>query len=552
MMKMMRVCRQRVVLLAMSGVLISACGTTLPEPNPQGRHLQVPELVEEGRGIPGIVQSSSTALLPEPSAQETPELLSVVVQDVPVRELLFAIARDAGVNVDVNPNVLGVVSLNVVDRTLPQILDRIGRQIDIRWRIDPISGLEVEADTPFLKTYQVDYVNVARESTTDFTATSAFGSVGGADSGGTGSNNSTAALRQTSTNRFWETLNANLLAIMGEAGGGEADQGSVNVISNVENGIVLVRGTSRQHNEIQRFLDFVRSRSLAQVLIEATIVEVELSDQYQSGVDWAVIGRDSGQLDFVQSLNGLNLTESPVSTLTLDRSAGPDALATSMRMLSQFGNLRVLSSPKLMALNNQTAMLRVVDNRVFFTLDVQAGTPATVNGPGTPPTYTSEINTIPVGFVMGVTPQIGEGDQVTLNVRPTISRILRYVNDPNPTLNSNNVVNGIPEVQIREMESILKVYSGQIAVLGGLMQDSIDDQTSGLPGLSRLPGVGGLFSYKEEVAKKTELIVFIRPVVIKDASLDSDLSPYRDFLSDIDVNSDGFMTSRFTEDNDGR
>ncbi|MEZ5526034.1 MAG: hypothetical protein R3F26_00665 [Gammaproteobacteria bacterium] len=551
-MKMMRVCRQRVVLLAMSGVLISACGTTLPEPNPQGRHLQVPELVEEGRGIPGIVQSSSTALLPEPSAQETPELLSVVVQDVPVRELLFAIARDAGVNVDVNPNVLGVVSLNVVDRTLPQILDRIGRQIDIRWRIDPISGLEVEADTPFLKTYQVDYVNVARESTTDFTATSAFGSVGGADSGGTGSNNSTAALRQTSTNRFWETLNANLLAIMGEAGGGEADQGSVNVISNVENGIVLVRGTSRQHNEIQRFLDFVRSRSLAQVLIEATIVEVELSDQYQSGVDWAVIGRDSGQLDFVQSLNGLNLTESPVSTLTLDRSAGPDALATSMRMLSQFGNLRVLSSPKLMALNNQTAMLRVVDNRVFFTLDVQAGTPATVNGPGTPPTYTSEINTIPVGFVMGVTPQIGEGDQVTLNVRPTISRILRYVNDPNPTLNSNNVVNGIPEVQIREMESILKVYSGQIAVLGGLMQDSIDDQTSGLPGLSRLPGVGGLFSYKEEVAKKTELIVFIRPVVIKDASLDSDLSPYRDFLSDIDVNSDGFMTSRFTEDNDGR
>ena len=551
-MKMMRVCRQRVVLLAMSGVLISACGTTLPEPNPQGRHLQVPELVEEGRGIPGIVQSSSTALLPEPSAQETPELLSVVVQDVPVRELLFAIARDAGVNVDVNPNVLGVVSLNVVDRTLPQILDRIGRQIDIRWRIDPISGLEVEADTPFLKTYQVDYVNVARESTTDFTVTSAFGSVGGADSGTTGSNNSTAALRQTSTNRFWETLNANLLAIMGEAGGGEADQGSVNVISNVENGIVLVRGTSRQHNEIQRFLDFVRSRSLAQVLIEATIVEVELSDQYQSGVDWAVIGRDSGQLDFVQSLNGLNLTESPVSTLTLDRSAGPDALATSMRMLSQFGNLRVLSSPKLMALNNQTAMLRVVDNRVFFTVDVQAGTPATVNGPGTPPTYTSEINTVPVGFVMGVTPQIGEGDQVTLNVRPTISRILRYVNDPNPTLSNYNVVNGIPEVQIREMESILKVYSGQIAVLGGLMQDSIDDQTSGLPGLSRLPGVGGLFSYKDEVAKKTELIVFIRPVVIKDASLDSDLSPYRDFLSDIDVSSDGFMTSRFTEDNDGR
>jgi general secretion pathway protein D len=131
---------------------------------------------------------------------------------------------------------------------------------------------------------------------------------------------------------------------------------------------------------------------------------------------------------------------------------------------------------------------------------------------------------------MTVTPQVGDDDQVTLNVRPTISRIVRFVDDPNPALAEERIVNAIPEVQIREMESILKVYSGQVAILGGLMQDSLNTNIDGVPYLSRLPGVGGLFSYTDEQASKTELIIFIRPVVIKQASLSGDLEAYRSYL----------------------
>jgi general secretion pathway protein D len=131
---------------------------------------------------------------------------------------------------------------------------------------------------------------------------------------------------------------------------------------------------------------------------------------------------------------------------------------------------------------------------------------------------------------MTVTPQVGDDDQVTLNVRPTISRIVRFVDDPSPALAGQEIVNSIPEVQIREMESILKVYSGQVAILGGLMQDSLNTNVDGVPYLSRLPGVGGLFSYKDEQASKTELIIFIRPVVIKQASLNGDLEAYRSYL----------------------
>ena len=530
-------------LLALTSMwMLTSCGTSLPVENEQVRHLLPPAEVASD-DIPDVVRTP--AILPEPSAREAPELFSVVVQDVSARELLFAIARDAGVNIDVHPLVIGSVSLNAIDQTLPQILDRIGRQVDMRWTMNQSNGLMVELDSPYLQTYRVDYVNVSRDSNTGFSVSTTIANVGRVSTGSSsqGTNNSVASLNQNSSNNFWSTLTANLQSIMGESSAGSEGESSA-IITNPESGLITVRATSREHREIRAYLDNVKTRSLYQVMIEATVVEVSLNDRYQAGVDWASLSRDSGQVDFLQSLSGLNLSDAPASMLTIDKSAGPDAVSVTMKMLSRFGDIRVLSSPKIMALNNQAAMLRVVDNKVFFTIEVEPGIPATATTPATPATYTSTINTVPVGFVMSVTPQISENDQVTLNVRPTISRIVRYVNDPSPALVDAGVVNAVPEIQIREIESILKVFSGQIAVLGGLMQDSLETSTTGMPGLSKLPGIGGLFSYKDESAVKTELIVFIRPVVIKQPSLDGDLNEYREFLPPAGLSSDGLFTSQ--------
>jgi MSHA biogenesis protein MshL len=537
-------------LLSMGALsLLAACGMTLPEDTAGVRHILPPEpLVSEE--IPDVVRPLN--LLPQPQAAVAPELFSVVVQDVSVRELLFALARDASINIDVHPQVIGIVSINAIDQTLPQILDRIGRQVDMRWSVDQSNGLMVEPDSPYIQTYRVDYVNVTRDSNTGFNVANAITSVGGASGASSGTNNSIASLNQSSSNSFWETLEANLLAILGESVTGGEGAAAAAIIPNPESGIVTVRANSRQHGEIRDFLEYVGTRSLYQVLIEATVVEVSLNDRYQAGVDWATLSRDSGQVDFLQSMAGLNLSDTPASMLTIDKSAGPDAISATMKMLSQFGDLRVLSSPKIMALNNQAAMLRVVDNKVYFTIEVVAGTPATANGPGTPAVYTSTVQTVPVGFVMSVTPQISENDQVTLNVRPTISRIVRYVNDPSPGLVDAGVVNPVPEIQIREIESILKVFSGQVAVLGGLMQDSLENSNTGLPGLSRLPAIGNLFGYRDETAVKTELIVFIRPVVIKQPSLDGDLQEYREFLPSSGLSSDGLVTSKFRDANTRR
>lgn len=509
--------------------VLSACDS-LPPPTAAadfelpGRHINAEEAPAASSDIPDIVRDLPVVTPPQP--EQPMELYSVVVQDVAVRELLFAMARDAEINIDVSSDITGNVSINAIDQTLPQILERIARQVAIRWSFQGDDYLVVQPDLPVLRTYRIDYVNVSRSAESEVSVSSAVSSGVGGDSGSE-SNNSTTVLNQASANQFWDTLRGNLQTILGEAG---EDSGPSSIIVSPETGLVTVRATEREHEEIYDFIESVRTRALYQVLIEATVVEVNLDDRFQSGVDWAMLARDSGQISFSQDLTGLNLSSSPTNVLTIDKSAGPDAINATISLLSQFGKTQVLSSPRLMALNNQTAMLRVVDSKIYFTIDVEAGFPATATSPAIPPTFTSEVHTVPVGFTMAVTPQISENDQVTLNVRPTISRIIRFVDDPNPALADAQVVNSIPEIQIREIESILTVDSGEIAILGGLMQDTVDSDVAGLPGISRVPVLGNMFSYRDDNKIKTELIIFIRPVVVRQPGLNGGLQNYRQFL----------------------
>ena len=528
--------------LSVSVLFLTACSTTqlqttVPPGNVEnGRHLEAPanqSEAPEDNAIPEVVETLPLISVPEPVAE--PDLYSVSVMDVPVRDLLFRVARDANINIDIHPAISGQVSLNAIDQSIPQILERLSQQINIRWTFDDSDNVLVEPDLPYWQIYEIDYVNVIRsaETSTDIATSITTGG---------GGNNSTANLSQNSNYDFWTSLTNNIISLLSEIStGGENIDLSNSVVPNRESGLLNIRATGRQHREVQSFLSLVQNRSLSQVLIEATVVEVNLSDNYQSGVDWnAIINNSDLDINFGQNLLGANLNAAPTNELIISgNDTTGESVDATVRLLSQFGDLRVLSSPRIMALNNQPAMLRVVDNRVYFTIDV---TPATVGANGnitSPATYTSNLETVPVGFVMTVTPQISDDDQVTLNVRPTISRIVRFVNDPNPVLAQEGVISQIPEIQVREMESVMKVFSGDIAVLGGLMQDTLDNTNAGLPGASRLPGIGSLFSYREDSASKTELIIFIRPVVINQASLEGDLDRYRNYLPENGLSNSG-------------
>jgi general secretion pathway protein D len=183
-----------------------------------------------------------------------------------------------------------------------------------------------------------------------------------------------------------------------------------------------------------------------------------------------------------------------------------------------------------MVLNNQTAVLKVVDNQVFFTIEADT----TQNTNQTTTTVTTTPHSVAVGLVMNVTPQINADDTVMLNVRPTISRINGFATDPNPApITVGLPPNQIPIIQTRELESLLKVPSGQTAVLGGLMQDSVDIATDGTPGLQSIPGVGELFKYRNNQYAKSELVIFLRPTVIKNPGLQGDFKDYNQFLSPV-------------------
>jgi general secretion pathway protein D len=187
-------------------------------------------------------------------------------------------------------------------------------------------------------------------------------------------------------------------------------------------------------------------------------------------------------------------------------------------------------------------MLKVVDNLVYFT--VTANTVAAANSPSIT-TFSTIVNSVPVGFIMAVVPQISENDTVLLNIRPTISRKLTDVADPNPSLanpcgipvplggcNIPGISSLIPVIQTREMESVMRVQSGQTAVLGGLMQDSVTNLEDAIPGVRQIPGLGQLLAQRKDLNLKTELVIFLRPTVIREASMDGDYSRLRDLLPD--------------------
>lgn len=581
--------------LTLLSLLLAGCAT--PPPPLLPGHLtkepgQIPPLaqpsVETALGIPAL--SSGAPRLPAPRAVVPQETYSVVVSNVSAQTLLFALARDAKLNLDIHPSITGNVTLNALDQTIHELLDRVARQIDMRYELEG-KNLFVLPDSPFLRLYKVDYPNITRESLSSTGSESQVATTGQGAVTGTG-NSSSTSIRNTSNNRFWTTLTENvrdllretdkviettagaapaaapapvaatpataISSALGAAGAAARSLTGVgatpaavvppqplyreaaSVIANPETGVISVRATGKQHARVREFLDQVVGSARRQVLIEATIVEVALANDYQQGVNWQVIrnavatgGTQLGLSLLPGGGTALATGVNPpfLGTFSAFRTGSKTDIGAAVRLLESFGKTRVLSSPKVSVMNNQAALLKVVDNKIYFTISV---TPATFSETGrqtSPAVYTTTINTVPVGFLMNVTAQIGDDEEITLNLRPSVSRITSYANDPSPALALAGITNRIPEIQTREFESIMKVRDGETAVLGGLMQDDQSNVTDQIPGVGNVPVVGELFKLRSNQANKSELVIFLRPTILRDSSIDGDASFIRSQLS---------------------
>ena len=454
--------------------------------------------------IPPLVQTPPPVPRPEPG---TPvETYSVSVEDVPVRELLFALARDAGIDMDIDPGIDRRITMNAANEPFARLLERIARQAELG--VEDHGGvLVVRRDEPVLRTYAIDYVALARETETVNKVGTGVGS--GIEAPAGEENGSAANVRATSAHRFWDTLVESVRGVIGETPG-EASK----VFAHRETSLLAVRTHPAGHREVARLLRRILASARRQVLIEATIVEVDLDDRFRGGVDFS---RVFDGLEIETSLLGGNVATAPFARFSI-----PD-LGVTVRLLGEFGDVRVLSTPLVMALNNQTAVVKIAENRVFFTSEVSTETSET----SVERNVRTKLHTVPVGLILLVTPSVADDDEIILKIRPTVTRETGFALDPNPELAAAGVVSRIPEIAVREIESVLRLRSGEVAVLGGLMREESREDTTGVPLLHRLPGIGAAFRYRDRKREKTELIVFLRPTVVREPDIARDLGRFR-------------------------
>ena len=540
---------------------------------------------------PKIPDLAEIIAAPRPPKLGQSKLVSVAVtDDVPLKDVLIELARLADVDIEVDSGIAGGISFRAKDRPFNEVIERISSLAGLRYSMRN-NVLRVERDLPYIQTYMLDMLNIDRSSSGSFDITSAGAGAGTGTGGSVGG--SSSKISADSKGDFWEKFKETLDKIIGyqqasfvsdatvqpqpaapqpqqsvpPQGGDQSmmppggPENSVPVMAppvppqvrtatsgpgnsssagsfyslNRQSGTLTVSGTEHQHEIIRRFLHAIESNISAQVLIEAKIVEVTLNDRYQTGINWGKFGGTSLNFtgNFLPAINSAN-----AGIITFNKSdifkSGID-LNGVVRLLDEFGTTRALSSPRLNATNNQQAVLSFAENIVYFnvilsTTDAVAGTGGSAGTPAKV-TVTSTMQKAPVGITLALQPSINmENNEITLSVRPTLTRVTKFVDDPSFEINKAiaaaqitdtnllaslaAVKSPIPQLEVRELDSMLKVASGQVMVIGGLLEDRVTNNDAGVPAISEVPVFGNLFKAVDKLNSKKELIILLRATIV--------------------------------------
>ncbi len=503
---------------------------------------------------------------PKPPKISETQLVSIAVtDDVPLKDVLLELARLAGVDIELDAGISGGISFIANNKPFNKVVDRIASMAALRYTMRD-GVLRIERDLPFIDSYQLDFLNIERTSTSNVNISTNVLSAGGGDSGGLNTG-STQTINSVTESDFWQSLEDGLrqilsytpaskvaavnlfsvsgssIAVQGQSttnnpliqpvqqasapdGAEVLDNGAFYVL-NRQAGVLTISASERQHDLVDRFVARIRNNASAQVLIEAKIVEVSLDDRYQSGVEWGTLSSKFGlstnfnAVDFTNGGFTATLPDNLISGLTgdLDGAAGAD-LNDFISLVERFGTTRTLSSPRLHAINNQQAVLTFAENFVYFEISVERETDTTSGVNEELLTVDSQVKTVPIGIILTLQPSINtETGEITLMVRPTLSRVTSFVSDPAVAFLANqggglNIENNIPVVEVRELDSILKLKSGQVMIIGGLMEDSSTNTDVGVPGVSSVPWLGNLFKSVDKQDTKRELVIFIRATLV--------------------------------------
>jgi MSHA biogenesis protein MshL len=497
-------------------------------------------------------QLSPSPAVPRPvltagSPNGTDARFDLTVNNAPAAQVFLQLGAGTAYNILVSPDLTGTISIGLKNTTVPEAMDVLRELFGYDYRISG-NRVFVYPNTVQTRIYRINYLQGRRQGASDLhvssgsitqagassgssggtSGSSSSGSSGGSGgSGGSSTNrgNDTSSVRMTSDTDFWREVQESLVAMVGTAGGR-------GVTLNPGAGMVVVRATPAELRQVADYLRAVQVNIERQVMLEAKIVEVQLTKDAQSGVNWTLFKGIGGgaRAGLVNVAPGTTLNRTGNTISTTDGNLVPgDSVVTSalgrglyglavsatnfsalLTFLETQGDVQVLSSPRIATMNNQKAVLKVGTDELFVT-GVSTTTTTSASGNVSSPNLT--LQPFFSGISLDVTPQIDDTGTVMLHVHPAIS----VVSEKQKTIDLGETgVFKLPLATsaINETDSIVRVHDGAIVAIGGLMTQSASADRSGVPGLSEVPIMGGLFRQRSSSSTKHELVILIRPTII--------------------------------------
>ena len=464
------------------------------------------------------------------------ERFNVAANNVPLKPFMQGLVEDSPYSVAFHPGADANVSLDLKDVTISEVVELLINlyPLDIQKRGKVLQVFPAKIKT---ETIAINYLMLKRFGMTS-TSISSGGLVQNGQNGGQGNSGvngnqgnisnsgfggqgaglggqglqggmmgqmNGSNIQTTSESDFWQELEDTLKMIMRAT-----EEDKAKVVVSPQAGLITVRGLP---SDIQAVKDFVKRSEQSlnrQVVLEAKIVEVSLDDDYQQGINWQNVLSNDGDTNFTLNTsagtfgNQLSATLGNVTSLSF---ANTDFSGV-VSLLKTQGNVQVLSAPRTTATNNQKAVIKVGKDEYFVT-DVSNTTTT-----GTATTSTPQINLEPFfsGIALDVTPQIDENGEVLLHVHPSVTEIAEQKKVV--TLNEEQYVLPLAQSNIRETDTVIRAKSGEIVVIGGLMQTTSSNDESRVPLLGAIPVLGNLFKSKQDKETKKELVILIKPTVV--------------------------------------
>jgi MSHA biogenesis protein MshL len=461
---------------------------------------------------PPSVQAALMSPLGSTQLARSGPRFDVAAKDMPANEFFLSLMDGAGKNIVVHPEVTGNITFSLRNVTLEEVLAAVRDSYGYDFSRTSY-GYQIMPNQAITRTYDVNYLNLQRQGVTDTEVSS--GQVTTSDdsnSSGNSTTNSTSSttrpatqLTTTSNVDFWKELSGVVGMIVGSEEGNR-------VVINPQAGLLVVRASAADQQSVEGFLKQAHVNLQRQVILETKILEVNLFDKFQAGVDWEVAG-SKGIVGVAGDLLVGPQTVGGVFSASLNVGDFQGAL----QLLETQGDVRVLSTPRISTLNNQKAVIKVGTDEYFVT-DLSASTTSSNNSGNGSDTATPDITLTPFfsGISLDVTPQIDDHGNVTLHVRPSVSKVTQ--SDTQINLGDKIGVLELPTARItsRQTDSIVRARSGQVVVIGGLLQNDNENVDANVPWLSSLPLVGWLFQQQRKNLRKSELVILMRPQVVSD------------------------------------